>query len=87
MTDVERLKHQRKVIDDQIRAAERCQVNTRLRDIVRRLASQQDLPVADIVETALGAWKSQPDGRHTVAEFLEILGATVSGYGGALSDD
>ena len=83
MTDVEKLKHQRRVLDEQIRAAEHCQLTTRLRDIMLRLANHKDLPVADIMEATLLAWKNQPNAHHTVAEFLEILAVTVSGYPGA----
>ena len=50
---------------------------------MRRLADNEDLPVADIMKTTLQAWKNKPNAHHTVAEFLEILAATVSGYPGA----
>ena len=77
MTDVERLKHQRRVLDQRIQAAERRELDTRLRAVMRWLAGNDDLPLADIIETSLQAWRDQPDTCHTVAEFLEILEASV----------
>ena len=83
MTDVEKPKHQRKVLDEQIQAAEQHELATRLRDTMRRLADHENLPVAEIMTTTLQAWKNKPNAHHTVAEFLEILAATVSAYPGA----
>ena len=77
MTDVEKLKHQRRMLDQRIQAAERRELDARLRDVMRRLAGNGDLSFADILETSLQAWRDQPDTRHTVAGFLEILEAAV----------
>ena len=65
------------MLDRRIQAAERRELDARLRDVMRRLAGNGDLPFADIIETSLEAWRDQPDTCHTVAGFLEILEAAV----------